>query len=316
MKLVLGTMTFGQQVDAKQAFEMIDYFKKQGYQEIDTAYVYNEGKSERILGEYFDKSSTRGVVIATKVNPRITGRLDYDAVMSQFSVSMQRMKIEKADILYLHFPDPNTPIESALRACNELYQQGKIRELGLSNYSAEMLHEIDTICEKNEWIRPTIYEGVYNALSRNAEKELFAELRRKNVRFYAYNPLAGGMLSGKYKNFTDIPMEGRFACRPNYQNRYWKQTYFDAVEIIRRICEKNGIGMVEGAFRWLAYHSCLNERAGDGVILGVSKMEQLMQNIEVMKKGPLPEEVITGFEQAWEICKQDAPEYYRNYTVK
>lgn len=311
MKLVLGTMTFGQQVFEDEALEMMEYFMGHGYQEVDTAYVYNEGNSEKILGQIIHKMNRKDYLLATKVNPRITGRLDYDSIMSQFETSLSRMQVSSVDLLYLHFPDADTPVEDALRACDELYRNGKIKEFGVSNFSAEMVEDICKTCGNLGFISPTVYQGVYNALSRKSEGGLFEVLRKYGLRFYAYNPLAGGVLTGKYCDFGEKPKDGRFACRPNYQNRYWKKSYFEAVEIIRNACDEAGVNMTAGALRWLAFHSCMDSSRGDGIIVGVSKLQQLKDNMAAMEEGALPESVLKAFGQAWELCKEDAPEYYR-----
>ena len=122
INLVLGTMTFGEQLFENDVVDIVKFYLESGYDEIDTAYVYNNGKSEELLGLCFNQLQPKSVKIATKVNPRITGRLDGDAVRLQFPESLKRMGVDKVDILYLHFPDSNTPVESALEACNDFYK--------------------------------------------------------------------------------------------------------------------------------------------------------------------------------------------------
>ena len=133
LNLVLGTMTFGQQVVLDESTEIVRCFVDHGYCELDTAYVYNEGECEKILGQIISKIGRKRFKIATKVNPRISGKLDGAAVRNQLNESLKRMNIGTADILYLHFPDLNTPVESALEACDQAYKSGQFVELGLSN---------------------------------------------------------------------------------------------------------------------------------------------------------------------------------------
>src|SRR5690606_929700 len=124
MKLILGTMTFGPQVDLDGSRAMVRRFLDQGHTEIDAAYVYNNGDTERYLGEIV--SAPNGTVrLATKVNPRVTGKLDRSAVVAQLDESLSRLKVDCVDVLYLHFPDPCTPIEVTLAACAELHNEGK-----------------------------------------------------------------------------------------------------------------------------------------------------------------------------------------------
>jgi len=316
MKLVLGTMNFGPQVDDKTSLEMINKFVDIEQYEIDAAYVYNNGDTEKILGRVIPEVNSNLLSVATKVHPRITGKLDAHAVKIQFEDSLKRMKLDSVDILYFHFPDKQTSIESALAEFARLHNEGKVKELGLSNFPAWMVIEIWHICKNNNWPLPTVYQGMYNALARNVEVELFLALRKYNIRFYAFNPLAGGMLSGKHLTFDDIPTAGRFARLESYRKRYWKEKYFNALEDIRRVCQANNIPPAEAAYRWLVYHSFLDVDKGDGLIVGASRMDQLSSNIEYIKKGPLPEEILNVYNAAWEDVKIDSPPYFKFFDGK
>jgi len=312
MKLILGTMTFGESVFSPDVEAFINTFLGEGYTELDTAYVYNDGKCERLLGEALPKA-VAPYSIATKVNPRISGKLDGAAAYKQVNESLERLKLKSVDLVYLHFPDPATPAEDVLEAMADLHRQGKFRELGLSNFPAWMAADAWHLCDKNGWVKPTVYEGMYNPLTRNAERELNACLDRFGMRYYAYNPLCGGLLTGRYGKFEEAPTDGRFTHRPGYLNRYWKKSYFDAVEILKAACEKEGITTVEATYRWLSHHSMLKEERGDGIIIGASKLSHLMQNMETMKAGPLPESILKAFTEAWDVCRKDSPEYFTLY---
>ena len=309
MKFVLGTMTFGESVFSPDVEEFVKVFLDNGGQELDTAYVYNEGNCERLLGDVLPKLN-RPYSVATKVNPRITGRLDADAVYMQVNESLSRLRLPSVDTVYLHFPDPATPLEGMLAAMADLHDQGKYRELGLSNFPAWMVTDVWHICHAHGWVLPTIYEGIYNPLTRKAEIELNACLDHFGLRFYAYNPMAGGLLTGRYASYEEAPTDGRFTHRPNYQNRYWKKSFFEAINVIRAAAEPHGISTVEATYRWLAYHSMLNNDRGDAIIIGASKLGHLVQNMDAVKAGPLPEDVIEAFAKAWAITKGDSPEYF------
>ncbi len=310
---VLGTMTLGESVFGDDAADMINRFGELGYDELDTAYVYNKGQSEMLIGETLKKPCTADFKVATKVNPRITGRLDGDAVMMQFNESLSRLQLESVDTLYLHFPDKDTPVESALEACAKLHSEGRFKNLGLSNFPAWLVVDVYHKCKNNGWMLPVVYEGLYNPLSRRAETELAMILERFGLRFYAYNPLAGGILTNKYSAIDDAPAEGRFTNRPNYKNRYWKKSYFDAVGELKKICEKYGISIIEATYRWMMYHSMLDTQRGDAIIIGASKISQVEQNIAAVNGGELPEELTAAFAKAWETTKADAPQYFRFY---
>ena len=307
-------MTFGQQVFDNEAVRMLEAFSSAGGTELDSAYVYNDGACEKLLGTCFKKINPTKFSLATKVNPRVSGRLDGEAVRTQLAESLQRMDVDQVDILYLHFPDPATPLEEPLAAIADLYADGLIRELGVSNYSKSMLLQTMDICDKKNWLAPSVYEGVYNALSRNAEYELMPCLGNLNMRFYAYNPLAGGLLSGKYFSKLTGTQGGRFDFRPGYKDRYWKESYFSAIERVSVACDHEGISLIEAAYIWLIHHSRLDAERDDGIIIGASRLSQLEQNLTFFGKEPLPQGIQNAFEDAWELTKNDAPPYFRNFA--
>lgn len=315
VNLILGTMTFGESVFSLDVGLFISTFLENGGEEIDTAYVYNDGNCEKLLGEVLPKLNCP-FKIATKVNPRISGRLDADAAYKQVNESLERLNLNSVNTVFLHFPDPATPVESVLSAMADLHDQGKFQELGLSNFPAWMVADVWHICDRNGWIKPTVFEGVYNPLTRKAEVELNACLNNYGLRFYAYNPMAGGMLTGRYGKFEDAPMDGRFTHRPNYRGRYWKKSYFEALEVIKAAAEKNCITTTEATYRWLAYHSMLNGNRGDAILIGASKLNHLVQNMDAVKAGPLSQDMVNAFEQAWMLTKGDSPEYFTLYKGK
>lgn len=311
MKAIFGTMNIGQQIFDKDAIEMLQAFVSFGGSELDTAYVYNDGACEELLGKCFKTMSPDRFKIATKVNPRVTGLLDYESVCGQLKTSLSRMRLERVDILYLHFPDPVVPIEEPIRACADLYKQGKFAELGVSNFPLSLIREMLPLCDQYECPRPSVFEGVYNVLSRKAEGELFPVLDDLGMRFYAYNPLAGGMLTGRYNNFSEKPEAGRFSLRPGYQGRYWKESFFEAIDVIAKACNEHDVPMAEVAYRWLGNHSSLSEKRGDGVIVGASRMNQLQQNMMALDGAPLPNGILEALDTAWVLTEAEAPEYYR-----
>ena len=135
------------------------------------------------------------------------------------------------------------------------------------------------------------------------------------MRFYSYNPLAGGILTDKYSGRDGGIQEGRFTYRPNYQKRYWKDSYFEAADHIRNACAPYDIDVAEAAYRWLAYHSMLKPERGDGIIIGASRMEHLKKNIAFLDRVKLPDDVVNAMKNAWEISRADAPEYFRLYEA-
>lgn len=311
MKIVLGTMNFGPQLDLEASRTMVKSYLATGGRELDTAYVYNDGTTENYLGEILPEIEPSCFEIATKVHPRITGKLDRATIMMEFSESLRRMKRDSVDLLYFHFPDGKNPIDEALETVAELHEQGKIKELGLSNYPAWQVVDIAYKCDTIGCPRPTVYQGMYNALCRNVDPELFPAIRSLGMRFYAFNPLAGGMLTGKHHHFEDAPEPGRFARLKSYRDRYWKHSYFDAIKEIRIACEKEDVVMVEAAYRWLVNHSKMRTELNDGILLGASRQEQMEQNLAAAAKGPLPESIVAAMDEAWEMAKPDSPPYFK-----
>lgn len=314
MNLVLGTMNFGPQVNIVDAEKMITLFLDAGYKEIDAAFVYNEGLTEKMLGQILKSFPRKSYSIATKVNPRVTGRLDKHAVLMQCNESLERMGLKTVDLLYLHMPDANTPIEESLGACAELYEQGKINAIGLSNFPSWLVAHCWHVCEKNGWPKPIVYQGLYNGISRKVEIELFHCLRTFDMKFYAFNPLAGGLLTGKQLNYEAEPEKGRFSRLESYCKRYWKKSYFESVNTISNVCRENGIEPAEAAYRWLSQHSSMKEAASDAIILGASSIRQFENNVSFSKGSALPEAIAEAFDFAWENARNESPDYFYFYS--
>lgn len=310
-ELVLGTMTFGRQVDDRDAEHILEHFWAAGYRRIDTAYDYGKGATEEMLGRLLTPERRAKVHLATKANPWGEGGLRPENVRQQLETSLRRLRCETVDLFYLHAPDLKTPIETTLAACQELHEEGKFRELGLSNYAAWQVADIWHICRRNGWVLPSVYQGMYNAVTRAVEAELFPALRTLGLPFAAYNPLAGGLLTGKHRSREEQPSEGRFALLPMYQERYWKADYFAALERVRERCEAQGVSMAAGALRWELYHSRLSAEQGDTLIIGASSPEQLTNNLQSAAAGPLPQEMLAAYDQAWEIARPACPPYFR-----
>ncbi len=311
MEVILGTMTFGSQVNSRDVRIMLDNFQRAGYRRIDTAHKYGEGKTEALLGEVLGPGQRQGLHIATKVHPGNGGGLSRKALRLQLETSLKRLDTEAVDLLYLHQPDHQTPIEETLETCRELQEQGKFHELGLSNYAAWQVADIHHVCLRNKYPLPAVYQGMYNALTRKVEDELFPALRRFHIAFYAYNPLAGGLLAGRHSDQSQMPDSGRFQLFPFYQDRYWKDSYFKALDSISRQCAASNLGMAEAALRFLRHHCALRAEAGDGIILGAGTVEHLLANLQAIENGPLPETLREAFEQAWPLTRPACPRYFR-----
>lgn len=320
--LIFGTMTFGEQgkngvrtnaLDHCQ--EILDVYNKHGGNELDTARVYAEGTTE----EYLAKLNIHRSHVDTKAHPYEPGAHSTLNLRKSVEDSIQALgKGIQIRTLYLHWPDRSTPFEETLRAADTLFREGKFEQLGLSNFAAWEVAEIATLAKVHNLIRPSVYQAMYNGLTRAIEEELVPCLRYWDIRLVVYNPLAGGLLTGKIQrdNQDTIVSGSRFDTSSTsskmasvYQERYFREKYFDAIDLIKKVVDRQKITLVEAALRWLQHHSILTEN--DGVIIGASSSSQLEANLIDSAKGPLPKEVVEAIDSAWLLVKGHGPLYWR-----
>ena len=221
-----------------------------------------------------------------------------------------------SQLLYLHRPDRGTPFVETLEAIDKLHKAGKFVKFGISNFTAYEVAEVVMTCKYNGWVRPTVYQGMYNVITRNIETELFVACRRYGLDIVIYNPIAGGLFSGKIKSKDIVPESGRFSdvskfSGDAYRKRYFRESTFKALQVIEAAIEKHNLSMIETALRWTVHHSQLKIKDGnDGILIGVSSVEQLENNLDNLEKGPLPEEVVQALDEAWRVSKADSTEYW------
>jgi aryl-alcohol dehydrogenase-like predicted oxidoreductase len=304
-----GTMTFGGQVDAPSAARMIDLCLDRGVNFFDTANSYTNTQSETILGGILKGRRDR-VVLASKVgvktgDPAGVAPLSRKSILENLDNSLRRLKTDYLDLYYLHMPDYQTPIEESLAAMDEAVRAGKVRQPAISNYAAWQACEILWISEKRGYTPPYVSQPMYNLLARGIEQEYLPFCRRFGVSTVVYNPLAGGLLTGK--QHRDRPIEGtRFDANQMYLDRYWHPAYFDAVDELQKIAAKAGRSMIDLALNWLLFHG-----AADCVILGASKLEQLEQTLDVFGKAPLDDATVAALDQVWQNLRGVTPNYNR-----
>lgn len=323
-RVILGLMTFGPDessgarvTDFNDFAKHLDYFQSQGYDEVDTARMYVGGKQEAWTRDV--KWQDRGLTLATKVYPYEPGVHKPDRLREHFETSLSELGAKTVDIFYLHAPDRSVPFEETLAAVNEMHKEGKFVNLGLSNFAAWEVAEIYNICKERGWVKPTIYQAMYNAITRAIEEELVPCCRKYGIDIVVYNPLAGGLFSGKIKSKDIQPEEGRFGTKADrvgkmYRDRYFKDATFKALQTVESAAQEANLTLLEIALRWIVHHSALKTRAkggNDGVIIGVSSFGQLQGNLADLDKGPLPEEVLKAVDEAWLVNKATAPTYWR-----
>ena len=219
-----GAMTFGSQTDEATAARMVDLCLDRGVNFFDTANAYNGGRSESILGGILKGRRDR-VVIASKLGnktgfPPDAAPLSRRSVLANIDATLERLETDHLDIYYLHLPDYATPIEETLAAMDEVVRAGKVRYPAISNFAAWQAAQGLRIAEKQGYRPPYVSQPMYNLLARGIEQEYVPFCKEYGVSMVVYNPLAGGLLTGKQNR--ERPTAGtRFDSNQMYLDRYW-----------------------------------------------------------------------------------------------
>lgn len=308
--VVLGTMTFSTQLDEAASAEVVHAARDLGVTMFDCANSYGGGRSEEILGRIV-RPFRDEVQVVTKVGGRrsVDGdgpRLDRASVLSMCDASLERLGVDHIDVYYLHMPDAQTPISETLAACQELVEAGKIRHLALSNYAAWQITDAVHLSRANGWPAIRALQPMYNLLARRLEDEYVDCTQHLDLSNLVYNPLAGGLLTGKHR-YEAGPEEGtRFTRRTSYMERYWQTALFDAVERFDGIAREAGVTLIELALRWL-----LSRPHVDGILLGVSSLDHLRSNVAALD-GPAPDaDTLASIDEVWADLHGAAPGYHR-----
>lgn len=310
--LVLGTMTFGDTVDASGAAKMLDAALDAGITHIDTANGYAGGESERILAELLATRRDK-VTLATKAgmpNPDAgeNSPLSPKGLRLSVEASLARLRTDYVDLFYLHQPDRATPIADTLTTVAELVKEGKIRALGVSNFAAWQIAEANHVADEVGSPRPIVAQQLYNLLARRIEEEYAEFADVTGLITMVYNPLGGGLLTGKH-SLDEAPADGRFGdsrLATMYRERYWNTAIFDAIAGLSAIAEQAGIPLTELALRWL-----VSKPATGPLLLGGSKVEHLQANIAALGHGPLEDEVVSACDEIGAALRGPMPNYNR-----
>ena len=308
-RICFGTMTFGGQTDAEAARRMIDLCAGAGINFLDTANVYNAGASEEMLGRLLE-GRRQDFIIASKVRNKMGDGVDMaglsrGAIFRAIDDSLRRLKTDYVDLYYLHLPDYAVDIEESLDAMNELVKQGKVRCLASSNYSGWQVGEMHWMAERKGYQAPYVGQPMYNLIARGIEQEYLPMSKRFGISNVVYNPLAGGLLTGKQRR--DAPLPGtRFDNNRMYLDRYWHQADFDAVDQLQRIAAAAGRSLVSLALNWIYHHMPV-----ECIILGASRVDHLDENLKVLSDGPLDPETLQGCDKVWDALRGPTPKYNR-----
>ena len=311
-RLVLGTMTFGDTVDADTAAAMIDRALDAGVTMIDTANGYAGGATETILGE-LGVGRGDGIQLATKAGMPHPDAGDHPllspaALRACVEASLRRLQVERVDLFYLHQPDRATPLTETLATIAELVAEGKIGALGVSNYAAWQIAELNAAADAVGAPRPIVAQQLYNLIARRVEEEYLEFAVTTGLQTMVYNPLGGGLLSGKHR-FEERPTSGRFGdsrLAAMYTERYWNPELFAAIHDLTSIADGAGIPLSELALRWL-----LSQDAVTSVLLGGSKISHLDANLAAAARGPLPDDVLAACADVGAQLRGPMPAYNR-----
>lgn len=286
-EICLGTMTFAGQCDQETSFRIMDAAVERGVTFLDAADVYpippdiaTAGRTEEVIGRWLAASSGRrqAIVLATKCRARVgpganDQGLSRKHILEACEASLRRLNTDVIDLYQSHSPDPDTPLDETLRAFDDLVRSGKVRYIGCSNYAAWQVALALGISERNGWARYDCVQPRFNLLHRDIEQELLPLCRDQGVGVIAYNPLAGGFLSGKHAAGAPPAPGTRFSLGASgalYRERYWHAAQFEAVETLKACCAGHGWSLATASVAWV-----LQQPGITSAIVGASRPEQL-----------------------------------------
>ncbi len=292
-RLCMGTMTFGLQCDEATSHSILDAAAEGGIDFLDAADVYPlgggqdlVGRTEEIVGSWLKGKRDR-YVVATKCVGRM-GPNRWDVGMSRKHVldaidaSLRRLGTDHVDLYQLHAYDPTTPLDEALEALDTVVRSGKARYVGVSNWMAHKVARALGRSEVKGLVKIASVQPRYNLLFRSFERDLLPLCEEEGVAVIPYNPIAGGLLTGKHDRKAD-PTDGtRFTlgnAASNYQDRYWHDREFDTIDALRPIAEEAGTSMTTMAVQWV-----LANPAVTSAIIGASRPEQVADSLAAVDK--------------------------------
>jgi aryl-alcohol dehydrogenase-like predicted oxidoreductase len=289
-RLFLGTGTFGTQADEAVACQILDKAAGAGVNVIDTADIYPMGpdrsvvgRAEEIVGRWL-RGRRDQFIIATKVGAPM-GPAPWQQggsrkhILDGIDESLKRLGTDYVDLYQLHFDDPETPLDETLEALDTIVRAGKARYIGVSNFLAYRLARATGRAESLHLTRVASVQNRYSLLFRQMEQEVLPLAREEGIAVIPFNPLAGGLLSGKYR-FEDKPTEGRFSSelgqqsRDLYHERYWHQQQFESIEHMKTLAGEIGEPLPKVAIAWVLANPTITS-----AILGASRPDQLTDTL-------------------------------------
>ncbi|CAJ2501399.1 Uu.00g042520.m01.CDS01 [Anthostomella pinea] len=327
-QLIFGCGGLGNEfVGEDSVTELLQTLKQFGVSRLDTATLYpptDIGASQRLLGR--TGAARLGFTIDTKVLVSLSGlkgTLEPEKIDKYVAESNEVLRFEdgqRINVLHAHAPDVVTPLEEQAAGFDKQYKKGlfdKVNtsifsrekysggesetdhelQLGLSNFPLDMLSEFIDICDREGYVKPAVYQGLYKIIDRRHEGPLLDFVHKQGMQFVAHSPLASGFLHGR---LTTGDVEGTRFAEGNIMSmdarRYDTDKHHDIIRSLDKVLEPHGITKTDAALRWLAYHSQLTPQ--DGIIFGSSKLAQAKQNVAAIGEGPLPADVLVALDSA------------------
>jgi 1-deoxyxylulose-5-phosphate synthase len=307
-EICLGTMTFGYQCDEKTSFAIMAKAAEKGVTFFDTADVYpvppsveTAGRTEEIVGRWL-KGQRHRFVLATKCRMRVGPDANDEGlsrrhILKAVDDSLRRLQTDHIDLYQPHSFDPETPLEETMRALDDVVRAGKVRYLGCSNFPAWMIALSIGISAAHDWARFDCVQPRYNLLFREIESELLPLCRDQGIGVIAYNPLAGGFLTGRYQSLEAPPPERtRFSIGKTgdlYRERYWQQAQLEVVQHLDKYFKARGKSILQVAIAWM-----LVQKGITSAIVGASKPEQLDASLGAVNVN-LDAEELAECDRAW-----------------
>ena len=315
-RLCLGTMTFGLQCDERTSIGILDRAAEGGINFIDTADAYplggtmeTAGRSEAILGQWL-RGKREDYIVATKCHGRMgpnawnTG-LSRKHILEAMDASLNRLQTDYVDLYQLHHPDADTPMDETLAVMDDLVRSGKTRYIGISNHPAWKIARAIGRSELLGLARFVSVQPRYSLLFREMERDMFPMCEEEGLAVIPYNPLAGGLLTGKHDKAVPPPEGTRFTlgtAANNYTSRYWQDREFATVDALRAVAGEADIGMVQMAIAWVIANPVITSP-----IIGASKPEQLDASLAALDTGLADDLKARLDELTAEYRKGDAP---------
>lgn len=307
-KLCLGTMMFGGKTGEEESIQLIHAALADGVTFFDTADSYNSGQSEMILGHALSGRRSE-VVLASKVYYPVHEDDDYGLqparLRSHLENSLRRLGTDYLDIYYLHQPDYDTPLGAVLEQVHAFIREGKIRHYGVSNYAAWQVADIFALAASLGMPAPVVTQNAFNIVTRGIEAELVPFAKSRNLPILAYNPLAGGLLTGRY-SLTDADMRGRLMQDEKYNKRYMSRHNLSVVAELSELSRQFGRPLAETALLWVYQNEKITS-----LILGVSSLRQYRENMLTLRGKPLSTSEFEKIAEVGDTHYQRGFDYFR-----